>query len=111
MTSSLGGSSFVVAGPVVSAVQVPELSGVIYSSVGPAGPASTVAGPKGDKGDKGDPGPAGASGGAVDVAGGMAGAVVATSFGVTDEVPFLSGSTLKRIAVANLRLSVDGGSP
>ena len=109
--SSLGGSSFVVAGPVVSAVQVPELSGVIYSSVGPVGPASTVAGPKGDKGDKGDVGPAGASGGAVDVAGGVAGAVVATTIAGTDEVPFLSGALLKRITVANLKLSVDGGSP
>ena len=74
---------------------------------GPIGPQ----GPKGDKGDKGDPGPAGASGGAMGVAGGVAGAVVSTTIAGTDEIPFLSGSTLKRITVANLRLNINGGSP
>ena len=64
MTSSLGGSSFVVSGPGVQAVQVPELSGVIVASSGPVG----ASGPKGDpgvKGDKGDPGPMGPAGGSV----------------------------------------------
>ena len=72
VTSSLGGSSFVVSGPGVQGVSVPELSGVIVASTGPigpkgdVGPASTVPGPKGDVGPVGPRGPAG-----VDAAGAM----------------------------------------
>ena len=114
------GAGGAVTGPVSSSLVVPPLTGVLLGyaggpsgPAGPAGPAGTpgAAGVPGPKGDPGPMGPAGASGGAVDVATGMSGAVVATTIAGTDEIPFLSGALLKRITVANLKLNIDGGTP
>jgi hypothetical protein len=104
----LCGSSGDGSGTIVGVIDTPP-GGVLLGQpmAGPAG----AAGPVGPVGPVGPIGPAGASGGAVDVATGMSGAVIATTIAGTDEVPFLSGTLLKRITVANLKLNIDGGSP